>query len=187
MDSKNPSQLAYYMITNKNESRFGQYLHDGFNSLIQEFDGDPLNVFGYGFYFTIKENLKLFLKRGCYVREVFLPTESEGFKMITLTTSTYPHRIIECRSNMIVLGTRYNLSDFKTLDKFDLFSNNDLIDHAMREANLETDIKDLPTQLMLNWLKNNGWTDFKYTKKMLSNVLSDVKKWLLEHAELVVY
>ena len=99
----------YYKIINKewNHNRY-QYV-PGLNILKEKFNDDPNNICGPGgFYFTTAEHIFKFLNYGCYLVEVDLPTSDPDFKMVADSDGD------KFRSNKIILGKTYELSDAPT-------------------------------------------------------------------------
>lgn len=97
-------QQIYYKITNKDENHNGFQYKDGLNVLLEPFNDDLTDTCcPGGFYFTSAEYILKFLSYGIYLREVTLPTNDKNFKMVA-DDEKY-------RSNMIILGKRYDLSD----------------------------------------------------------------------------
>src|ERR1700733_6675589 len=94
----------YWKITNENENHHGYQYKDGLNVLIEEFEPEGSCVPG-GFYFTETKDILKFLVYGVYLREVILPLDDPNFKMVKDPSGD------KYRSNMIILGKKYNLSD----------------------------------------------------------------------------
>jgi len=77
---------------------------------------------GCGFYFTNAKHILEFLDYGIYLRKVTLPTDDPDFKMVKDKNNKW-------RVNIIILGTRYNLSDVSTFQYLidhgiDIYANN---------------------------------------------------------------
>lgn len=101
-------QKVYYKITNKDENNGGYQYINGLNVL--EFDSNEEEcIRKNGFYFSTIENIFSFLDYGIYVREITLPVDNKNFKMVE-DNSTTP----KLRSNMIIFGKRWDLSDVDT-------------------------------------------------------------------------
>ena len=98
----------YFKITNKDENHHGFQYVDGLNILVGNFNDDPNKscCIG-GLYFTDIDNIFNFFDYGVYLREIFLPESDPKFRMVKDGRDKY-------RANMIILGKRYELSDFNT-------------------------------------------------------------------------
>ena len=157
--------IIYYKVTNKDENHHSFQYQDGLNILIQPFNK---NVYDScckgGFYFTTLDNIHKFLEFGEYIREVSFPTNNPSFKMIQcISGDTY-------RSNMAILGKKYNMFDIKTILYFKLHMAYDFIDSASKNGHID----------VLEWFKNSGYK-FKYSvnaiKLASQNCHVNVLKW----------
>lgn len=101
--------MEYYKITNEKENHYGFQYKNGLNILIEEFNSSSFNsCCKGGFYFTDINNILKFVDYGCYLREVFLPTNDPNFRMIKDPSND------KWRANKIILGWRYNLWNVET-------------------------------------------------------------------------
>ena len=100
-------QKIYYKITNAEENHHGFQYQDGLNVLVEEFNENPDPCGAGGFYFTDAEHIFEFLEFGIYLREVTLPIDNPAFKMVKDG--------IKYRTNMIILGKRYDLFTIETM------------------------------------------------------------------------
>ena len=101
----------YVKITNSQENHNGFQYVDGLNILTEKFNDDANDsCCAGGFYFTNVRNIFKFIEYGVYLREITLPTEDPEFKMIKDKTGD------KWRSNMIILGNRYNLFTVNTVE-----------------------------------------------------------------------
>jgi len=97
--------VRYFKITNYEECHYGYQYHDGLNILKEPFDANPdHSCCKGGLYFTSERYVHKFYDYGCWVREVFLPTDNPNFRCIA------DPRGCKWRSNMIILGKRYKLN-----------------------------------------------------------------------------
>lgn len=97
-------EKKYYKVTNEDECHYGFQYKDGLNILTEPFDDNPLHsCCKGGFYFTIDKYINHFYECGVWLREVFLPIDNPNFKMIKDSSGN------KLRSNMIILGKKYNL------------------------------------------------------------------------------
>ena len=131
----------YFKITNKEENHHGFQYIDGLNILTDDFNDDPnQSCCPGGLYFSDAANILKFYNYGVYLREVTLPTKNPNFCMIKDGD--------KWRANMIILGKRYELSDFDTI-KY-LIKNgadkNDALCISAKNGNLE----------MVQYLVENG-------------------------------
>ncbi len=99
----------YFKITNAEENHHGFQYVDGLNVLIDKFNDDPnASCCSGGFYFTDAANIFKFLNYGVYLREIELPIDNPDYKMIKDKDND------KWRTNMIILGKRYDLSKVET-------------------------------------------------------------------------
>jgi len=102
----------YYKITNEQENHHGFQYVDGLNILKEQFEVDPrISCCAGGLYFTTKEYIHNFYGFGCWVREVFLPTDNPNFVYVKDPSGD------KWRANMIILGEKYPLN-FETIKRF---------------------------------------------------------------------
>ncbi len=114
------SEPVYYKITNKEECHNGFQYHDGLNILKEPFSIEGSCCPG-GLYFTDIDNIHYFFGYGCYLREVYLPTNSPGFMMVKdpndimiWQQSFIFNKSNKWRANMIILGEKRLLNDPNT-------------------------------------------------------------------------
>lgn len=114
------AKTTYYKITNRTETHHGFKYETGLN-----IDTVPFREIGSccagGLYFTTINHIHKFSHYGCYLREVYLPTSNKEFRMVSNGS--------KFRANMIILDTRYDLSDALTLSDLrkNGFSNQNLL------------------------------------------------------------
>lgn len=109
------SETIFYKVTNERENHYGFQYQDGLNLLTQPFNDDPsdFNCPG-GFYFSNNECIHWNYSYGIYIREITLPIDHPEFKIVQHEGKG------EWRSNMIILGKRYLLSQPKTYSKLEI-------------------------------------------------------------------
>src|SRR3990172_4479430 len=96
----------YYKITNKKEIHNGCEYHDGLNILTELFVEEGSCVPG-GFYFTTIEYIHKFFDDGINLRKVSFPNDPQ-LRIVKDPSGD------KWRSNMIILGKKYLLSDVST-------------------------------------------------------------------------
>ena len=100
----------YYKIINKKWNHHGYQYVPGLNILQEQFnDNSSYSCCAGGFYFTTINHIFKFLDFGCYLVEVILPTSDSDFKMVSDPED------IKFRSNKIILGNKYDLTDITTI------------------------------------------------------------------------
>lgn len=100
------SNKMYFKITNKDENHNGFQYRTGLNILKGSFAQVGSCVPG-GLYFTDINHILKFLSYGVYLREVSLPIDDNGFKMVADDDDKW-------RANKIILGQRYELNKVET-------------------------------------------------------------------------
>ncbi|AGF84903.1 repeat protein [Moumouvirus goulette] len=103
------SSKLYFKITNEEECHHGFQYVNGLNILKGEFNNDPEDLCVSGrLYFTKPKYICKYLDFGIYLREVFLPTDNQDFKMIKDPEGD------KYGANMIIFGERRDLRDVET-------------------------------------------------------------------------
>jgi hypothetical protein len=97
---------TFYKVTNLNENHHDFQYRDGENVLLEAFNDDAESSCAPGgLYFTDRGNIAAFLNYGVWIREVTLPWDSKGFKVIADPSGN------KFRANKIILGKRYSAYD----------------------------------------------------------------------------
>lgn len=133
------TEQVFYKVTNRNENHNGFQYKDGLNILDKEFDNIQENICSpNGLYFTTFDNIYRFIDYGVHIREVYVPVEAQY--VVDIHGCKY-------RSDMIVLGKKYEIRDIETIKYFNLDKHPLIITNwAAENGELE----------VLTWLKNNN-------------------------------
>ena len=161
-------QIKYYKVTNKNKNHHSFQYRNGLNILTESFDRDGYDETTHntkaGYILDLK-NIRKFIEHGVYIREILLPTDDPSFRMIK------NERGDEYRSNMIILGKKYNMFDIKTIIRFKLYLSSSFVDHVSGNGHVN----------VLEWLKNSGYKirhPGNACKSRHSLMRDDVSEWL---------
>lgn len=139
-----------FKVMTKNENQFGYQYQSGLNILTDDFNDDPKISCGKGgFYFTNAQHIFHFLHYGHKIREVQLPIDDIDLKVTQDPSKT------KWRTNKIILGDQYLLSEIKTFE------------YLINEGAGDID-------LALYWcVKNNFLEGVKFLLEKGANVLSN--------------
>lgn len=146
-------------ITNKNEIHHGFAYQDGLNV----FKGQVAD----GLDYTDLEHVSKFYGTGVWLREVKLPSEQEGFKVVQDSSGD------KWRANMLVLGERHALYDYDTVKKFNLPITREYMRGAIKEGSVK----------LIDYLVANNQRVFAEIKKadVFELVGEDVEKRVYFH------
>jgi len=131
---------TYYRITNMGENHNGLQFHDGLVIDPKKFNNNPKNFYAKGsIYFTTKEYLHRFLKYGCWIRPIKIPSHTKI--ILDLTGDKY-------RANKLIFKPRKSLDFYfnKLFDK-ETFPREDyqhLTQHHLKYFNKWFDKKTFP-------------------------------------------
>lgn len=159
----------YFKITNKEECHKDFKYKEGLNKISGHFY-ESNNIIN-GLYFTDAQNILTWASYGCYLREVYLPTDNPDFKMV-------PGNLV-WRANMIILGKRMDLYKVSTIQY--------LIEKG---ADIQSYLRDL----LINSIKNSEIDLLKFLvrqsskeaiKKHFSLILKEAM--ILGNAEIIKY
>lgn len=101
-------------------------LKDGFNKLDNSIDDDVYSrkYQGKGFMFTTKKYIKKLVYDGVWIRKVIIPFDHPDLKIKCCVCSHEgfgtSNSILDCDANIIILDTKYDMTDQNTIDKFGL-------------------------------------------------------------------
>lgn len=113
MITKINCKMQFYRVNNATEKHYDHQYKDGVNKLTGKFNSDPMDKCGPGgFYFTDRTNLIRYLKDGAYIYEITIPTHANVVDL----NGKY-------RTDCMILGKRYDLTDRSTWDMFDFPAN----------------------------------------------------------------
>ena len=150
-NTTNSSDLGYYKVTNENENHHSFQYHDGLNILTGSFNGNVNNsCCKGGLYFTTSNNIYKFIGYGVHIREITLSTDDPSFKMVQNKSGD------KYRSNMIILGKKYNMFDIETILQFKLYLSDKFVNYVSQNGYVN----------VLEWFNSSGY-EFKYSKKSI--------------------
>jgi len=104
---KNIQNKKFYKVLNVNRNHNGFQYVDGLNILKDEFMTTGSCCKG-GLYFTTEKYINQFLGFGCYLVEVFLPSDHPEFKIVKDPSGA------KWRANMIILGNKVYIGNIST-------------------------------------------------------------------------
>lgn len=201
--------MSYVILVGENDHRY----HSGLNIFKKEFDDDKKNNFlNSGFYFTTVDkvfDVDCFSLYNKYIIEVFLPENNPNFKFVKI------HETDIYRSNMLVIGEKYELCSINTIIKFNLKPHPNLLSNVVHFGN--TDVIEVIEYLdtikgntdkfiynywmfddiigrgyykLLNWFKKNNY-EITYTNNGIEvaaeNGNLNVLNWLINNNYKVVF
>ncbi len=199
---------GYFKITNEKENHFGFQYQDGLNVLTERFNEDvSKHCAPGGFYFTTLEHIHYFYNCGCFLREIFLPVNDPNFKMIHFNYSSgHGKKIKKWRTNMIILGNKYELCNLETIEKFNLKINNNMFEMIFKNkkfdildwCKINSNIRYTPDNItrfmtngdidLLQWFKDNEY-DMSYISLdgVFMNDRNDVLEWMKNNKQKIIY